>query len=115
MATRTLSRTEWQLYCDRFSKGLKAEQAQVDILGLAIGHQKIAAHWVPLLGIVYDPKSDLVEIALQGLDHIIARPQEISVIEGSEGLESIEIVGADGLRQIVTLKRPAELAPPSHG
>lgn len=115
MATRTLTKTEWQPYCDRLSKGLKAEQAQVDILGLAIGHQKLVSQWVPLLGIVYDPKGDLVQIALQGLDHIIARPQEISVIEGSEGLEGIEIIGADGLRQIVTLKRPAELAPPAHG
>lgn len=53
------------------------------------------------------------EIALEGLDHMIARPQEISVVEGVEGqLESIEIVGADRLRQIVKLKRPAQLSGP---
>ena len=112
MTTRKLSKSEWQAYCDRVSKGLETEQAQIDVMGLGIGDQKLVGQWVSLLGIVYDPKSDLVEIALEGLDHMIARPEAISVVEGVDGLESIEIVGADQLRQIVKLKRPARL--PAH-
>ena len=113
MTTRMLAKSEWQSYCDKISKVLKAQQAQIDILGLAIGDQKLIGQWVPFLGIVYDHKDDLLEIALEGLDHMIARPQEISVVEGVEGqLESIEIVGADRLRQIVKLKRAAQLSGP---
>lgn len=113
MTTRMLAKSEWQFYCDKVSKGLKAQQAQIDILGLAMGDQKLVGQWVPFLGIVYDHKDDLLEIALEGLDHMIARPQEISVVEGVDGqLESIEIVGADRLRQIVKLKRPAQLSGP---
>tara|TARA_R110002124_G_scaffold114535_54_gene269784 strand:- start:6776 stop:7114 length:339 start_codon:yes stop_codon:yes gene_type:complete len=109
MTTRKLNKDEWQPYCDRVSKGLRMQLAQVDVLGLAVGDQKLVGQWVPLLGIVYDPKDDLLEIALQGLDHMISRPRSISVLEGSQGLESIEIVGEDNLRQIITLRRPASL------
>lgn len=109
MTSRTLAKPEWQPYCDRVSKSLEGKQAQVEIVGLAVGDQKLAAEWVPLLGIVYDPKGELVEIALEGLDHLISRPREISVNEGAEGLESMEIVDAEGLRQIVKLARPLGL------
>lgn len=112
MASRTLSKPEWQSYCNRVSKGLEAEQAQVEVVGLTLGDQKLVAQWVPLFGIVYDPKGDLVEIALEGLDHIIARPREIAVVEGAEGLESIAILDADQRRQIVRLRRPASLPAP---
>ena len=113
MATRTLPKSEWQSYCDRISKTLEGKQAQVEIVGLALGDQKLAAKGVPLLGITYDPKDDLVEIALEGLDHLISRPREVAVNEGAEGLESMEIVDADQARQIVKLSQPLMLPPPA--
>jgi hypothetical protein len=109
MTSRTLSKPEWQSYCDRVSKSLEGMQAQVEIVGLAVGNQKLTAKWVPLLGIVYDPKGDLVEIALEGLDHLISGPLEISVNEGPRGLESMEIIDADQVRQIVKLTQPLGL------
>ena len=43
-------------------------------------------------------------IALDGLDHMIRKPREVA------GLTSLEIVDADGLRQIVKLKdQPSRL------
>jgi hypothetical protein len=44
------------------------ETSRAAICGLALGDQ-IAANWLPLLGITYEPKDDLLEIALEGLDH----------------------------------------------
>ena len=94
MGGRVLAKAEWQGYCDRLSKVLLGKYAQLEVTGLTVGDQ-IAARWLPLLGITYDPKGDLLEIALEGLDHLIHRPRAISVDDGPEGLISMEIVDSD--------------------
>ena len=105
MTPRSVPKTEWQGYCDRLSKGLLGKQAEIEVTGLPFGDH-VAAKWLPLLGITYDPKDDLVEIALEGLDHLIHQPREISVEDGPEGLTAMEIVGADQRRQTVKLREP---------
>jgi len=111
MASRALMKPEWQSYCDRVSKGLAGKRAEIEVTGLSLGDQ-IAAKSLPLLGITYDSKGDLLEIALEGLDHLIHRPHGISVEEGPEGLTSMEIVDSDGRRQIVKLAEPLMLPAP---
>jgi hypothetical protein len=112
VTTRMLAQAEWATYLDRLSKGLKTQQVQIDVVGSSIGSLKLVDRWVSLLGVVYDHKNDLVEIALEGLDHIIHHPTEISVVESPEGLESMQIVGPDGVRQIIKLKQPTRLTAP---
>ena len=51
-------------------------------------------------GIVYDAGNDLVEIALENLDHLIRAPREIYVEEGPSGLASMEVVDRDGVRHL---------------
>src|SRR5262245_30242462 len=87
MATRKLPKTEWQAYFDRVSKALDGKLAEIEVVSLALGDQ-VEAKWLPLLGIVYDPKSDIVEIVLEGLDHMIPKPRDIAVEEGPGGLAS---------------------------
>jgi len=111
MTARVLAKPEWQSYCDRVSKGLPGKRVQIEVIGLRIGDQ-IAAKSLPLIGITYDPKDDLVEIGMEGLDHLIAKPRAISVDDGPEGLTSMEIVDSDGQRQILKLMAPLMLAPP---
>jgi hypothetical protein len=36
-----------------------------------------AAEWPPLRGVAYDPKDDVLEVALEGIDHLIEHPREI--------------------------------------
>jgi hypothetical protein len=108
MTARSLSKTEWQGYFDLMSKGLLGKQAEVEIGGLVLGDH-VLAKWLPLLGITYDPKGDLVEIALEGVDHLIRHPQEIFVEDGPEGLRTMEIIGADQYRQIIKLREPLML------
>jgi hypothetical protein len=109
MATRALAKPEWQSYCDRISKRLEGKRAQIEVTGLRIGDQ-IAASWLPFLGITYEPKDDLVEIALEGLDHLIRKPRAISAEESAEGLISMEIVDSDGQRQLLKLMNPLLLS-----
>ena len=108
MAARTLAKPEWKSYCDRISKGLTGKRAQIEVTGLRIGDH-IAAKSLPLLGITYDSKDDLLEIALEGLDHLINKPLAISVDDGPEGLTGMEIVDSEGRRQILKLMDPLML------
>ncbi len=109
MATRKLDKKEWKTFFDRVSKTLKGKQAEIEVASLRLGDQ-VQAEWLPLHGIAYDPKDDLMEVTLEGLDHMIAKPHEIYV-DGTVGLESVEIIDADGTKQIVKLRD--ELIPPA--
>jgi hypothetical protein len=111
MQTRKLEKTEWGPYADRVSRALIGKQAQVEVVGLELGDQ-VEAEWLPLLGITYDHKDDVFEIALEGLDHLIHHPREVYVAEGPTGVSSLEVVDAEGTRQIVRLKDPLALPPP---
>jgi hypothetical protein len=77
---------------------LEGKQAELEVASLALGNQ-VQAEWLSLYGITYDPKDDLVEVALEGLDHMIRNPREIYVESGAGTLESLEIVDADGIKQ----------------
>jgi Family of unknown function (DUF5335) len=112
MATRKLDKSEWRAFCDRMSKGLIGKQAEIEIASLALGSQ-VQGEWLPLLGVVYDPKSDVIEIALDGLDHMVPRPRELYVDIGPGGMLSLEIVDSGGVRQIVRLRDPLMLPPVS--
>ena len=105
MAFRALEKLEWKDYFDHLSKNLIGERAEVEITGLALG-DRIEARWIPLIGITYEPKADVLEIAMQGLDHLIHRPRDIVVADSPEGLESMEINDSEGRKQIVKLMKP---------
>jgi hypothetical protein len=112
MAPRKLDKAEWHAFFDRVSKSLLGKRAEIEVTSLSLGSQ-VEAQWLPLLGIVYDPKNDIIEIALDGLDHMVHRPQEVYVDIGPQGLTSLEVVDAEGVRQIVLLRDPLMLPPPS--
>ncbi|MEA2937976.1 MAG: hypothetical protein QOG83_866 [Alphaproteobacteria bacterium] len=111
--TRKLEKAQWRPFLDIISKLLEAKEAEIEVASLALGHQ-VQAEWLPLIGIAYDPKDDVVEVALEGLDHMIHRPREIYLDNGAGGLTSLEIIDADGVRQIVKLKDQLLLPAPSH-
>jgi hypothetical protein len=113
MVSRVLPKEEWQTYCDRISKGLTAQRAHIEVAGLALGDQ-VAAKWSRLFGITYDVKDDLLEIAMEGLDHLIHKPREVAIYDGPSGLTSMEIVDSDRRRQIVKLTEPLLLPTPGN-
>ena len=87
---------------------------RVQALGSKRGGNRgcLEAEWLPLIGISYDPNDDIVEVALEGLDHLIPKPREIYLENGGAALASIEIVDADGVKQIIKLKDQLMLPPP---
>jgi hypothetical protein len=112
MAVVKLDKAVWHPYFDKISKSLVVgKRAEVEVDSLEIGDQ-IEAEWLPLLGITYDQKDDLVEVLMEGLDHLIRHPTEIYVDHGPMGLVSMEVIDADGIKQIIKLRDPLMLPPP---
>jgi hypothetical protein len=110
---RKLEKPQWRPFLDAISKLLEAKEAEIEVASLKLGDQ-VQAEWLPLIGITYDPGDDVVEVALDGVDHLIHRPREIYLDNGGGGLTSLEIVDADGVRQIVKLRDELLLPAPGH-
>jgi hypothetical protein len=69
---------------------------------------------VRLLGLDYDPKAETFEVLLENVDHLVFQPREIWILEGEPGFVStIEIVQADGTKQIIYIRTHAPMAPPA--
>ena len=113
MPTRKLDKKEWRSYLDRVSTTLEGKQAEIEVVSLQLGDQ-VEADWLPLLGIAYDPNDDIVEVALEDLDHLIGKPRELYVEEGPGGLAALEIVDSDDVKQIIKLRDPLMLPAPRH-
>jgi hypothetical protein len=109
---RKLEKSQWRAYFDRMSKADVGKRAEIEVASLKLGDE-IEAEWLPLLGISYDPKNDIISIALEGIDHLINKPCEIWVEEEGLELSSIEVIDADDAHQIVVLRGPLALPAPA--
>ena len=99
---------EWRPFFDRMSKALLGKWAEIEVASLDLGDQ-IIAEWIPLLGITYDTKDDLLDVALDRSNPLIRHPRDIVVEETPTGLASVAVIDAEGARQIVRLKEPLML------
>ena len=105
---RTIPKPTWQSFFDTMAESLTGKRVEIEAASLDVGDQ-IVAKWVPLIGISYDRHDDLVDVALAGLDHLIRQPSEIVIQEGLQGVETITVATADGVKQILRLKDPLML------
>ena len=112
MTTRKLDKKQWQAFFDGVTTMLEGKQAEIEVASLRLGDQ-VEAEWLPLIGISYDPEDDIVEVALDGLDHLIHSPREIYLEDGTEGLMALEVVDADDEKQIIKLRDPLMLPAPA--
>lgn len=112
MSATEIDRSIWAPFLDSITKGLTGMQAEIEVLSLDLGGQ-IDASGAQLIGITYDRKNDLIEVALVDFDHMIRSPRQVFVDYAVGGiLAAIEIVDADDNRQIVKLKTPLALPIP---
>jgi hypothetical protein len=110
MPIRALVRADWRRYCDRVSKAIAGKRVELDVASLALGDH-VEARWLPLLGVVFDARGDVLEIALEGVGHSIVSPRKILLEETERGLVAIEIVGADDTVDTLRLREPLRLEP----
>lgn len=111
MAAEQIERARWAGFLDDLTRTLAGKRAEIEVAALDLGDQ-IEADRVPLIGITYDQKDDLIEIALDGLDHLIRSPRSIFVDHAAGGVVEIAIIDGDGRHHIVRLKDPLALPAP---
>ena len=110
MAFRNLPKSEWRGFFDRMSRPLLGKRAEIEVASLDLGDQ-VVDEWLPMIGITYDSQDDLVDVALDRLNHFIRQPKEIVVEEAAAGLASVAVVDGEGARHLVRLKEPLALPP----
>jgi hypothetical protein len=113
MSVHQVDKSHWKTFFDTLTKTLVGKRAEVEVASLDLGDQ-IEAEWTPLIGISYDPKDDLIEVALESFDHLILEPREVYVDYNVGGLIGLEVIDAGDVRQIVKLKDPLALPAPDH-
>ncbi|MGE0080075.1 MAG: DUF5335 family protein [Thiohalomonadaceae bacterium] len=111
MATMDLDRSSWHAYFDDMARKTRGNQVYLETTGMRVGSQR-ETDWLSLNGITYDPKSDVLEVVTDKLDHLISHPSAISIDYDAEGLHNVSVIDAEGNRQLIHLKEPAPL--PAH-
>lgn len=105
---RTLARSEWRGYCDWISKQIAGRRVELDVASLGFG-DRVEARWLPLHGVVFDSRGDVLEIALEGIGHSILAPRKIQVEETERGLVALEIVAVDDSVETLRFREPLVL------
>jgi hypothetical protein len=106
----TVPKSEWRAFFDRMSRALIGKRTEIEVASLDLGDQ-IVAEWVPMIGITYDDRDDVLDVALDGADHLIREPRDIVVEQAAAGISSVAVVDGEGTRQIVRMKDPLMLPP----
>jgi len=103
-----ITKKQWQKYFDTFSrKFLKDDQpeyVEIQIISKEIGVQP-ETQWTILKGITYDPKSDILEIQVENMEHNISHPEEIYVNEEENGwLTGMMVIQEGGEKNILDIR-----------
>ena len=107
MDWKKLAETEYESYFDNLSRGLKNQQAEIEIMAVGV-FDKEQTSWITIYGISYDPGEKTVSVICEHIDHHIKNPQEVNVFEGEAGVESIEISGGGGYKHVIKFKTPVK-------
>jgi hypothetical protein len=110
-ATRKLEPNEIQDYFDTFTKHFLRHEAtnlaDVEVTSLDLGDQ-FEAEGVQLNGVTFDPGKNELDVMFEAGDHRVFKPSEVWVVEEPDGfVQAIEIVLADGVKEIIKVKRAA--------
>jgi hypothetical protein len=114
MATQKLEKSRWQAFFDGMTKILlTGKRVEIEVAAIPLGDQ-VAVEWLPLVGIVYDRKDDVLQVIVEGhVDHMIQHPKEIHIDEGAAGLQTVLVIDGDGIRHILKFRDPLELPAPA--
>jgi hypothetical protein len=99
---RKLEEDEWRSTLDRLSKALAGKRAVIEI-------SSTLAEALSLVGITFDPYDDIIDVALDGVDHMIERPREIFLDQRDRQLIAVEVIDINGIRHTIRLKEPVAL------
>jgi len=96
-----LSRRRWPQYFDRLAAALAGRAVALDAAGLGL-----PGEWVRLASLSYDAERGELALVFEGGVRFVRNPAEIHVHQDGELLQSMELVGAGGLRDFIVLRHP---------
>ena len=106
-----LDRDKWAEELAYLWKRLDGKQVEVEVEALKLGDQIEADH-VPLKGLSYDPKDDVVQVWVGDIDHLIHKPRQIALVhDDANRLVAIDITDADGEQHLITPQEPVVIDP----
>ncbi len=105
MTDRSIDKKDWGAYFETLSGMLSGKRILIEVASPLIGDQ-IEANWTPLTGITYDHKDDLIDITVEGLDHMIRAPKSVYVHHDDKHIAAIEILDAEDQKHILKFKEP---------
>ena len=110
MPPQKLQRMHWQGFCRRMSEGLALQRTDIEISSPETGVQ-LNSRWLPVTGLNYDPRHDLLYIAFEDVGHLTLRPHELYIEISPHGLESFCVLERDNVWQVILLRAPLMLPP----
>jgi len=111
MADYALEKNQWEEFCNRLSRHLQGARAEIEVESLKLGDQ-VEAEWVPLLGVAYDPKDDLIEVAVEDLDHLIHAPRRLLVQQEGALVKGLAVETGAGETHLIQFREPLGLPAP---
>jgi len=112
MTARAIEKKDWEAFCDGVSRVLEGSDAEIEVASLDLGSQ-VERDWAPLIGISYDAEDDIIDIALEEVDHIVNEPRELVVDLDDMEINALQITDGEGRRHLVRLRDPLLLSAPN--
>jgi len=115
--TQELDAEKWHEYFDSVTPSIEGMLVTIEVMDEQVGDQ-LEVERVPLQAISYDPKDDVLEVAVGGrgvrypvvLRHFISSPQTVSVEESSSVTPAaVFVTDGSGVRTLIRLFEPTEL------
>ena len=109
-STKRIPENQLTSYFDAFSRRFlmrgSPEAVNIELIGPDDVGDQVIAKGARLNGIDYDPHTHALEILLESGDRRVYNAREVWTVEESDGfISSMEIVTADGLRQVTSIRR----------
>jgi hypothetical protein len=112
MTARAIDKKDWAAFCDGVSRVLEGSNVEIEVNSLDLGSQ-LERGWAPWISISYDPEDDIIEIALEGVDHLVNGPREMVADLDDREINALQITDGDGRKHLVRLRDALLLSPPS--
>ena len=105
--SKLIPRERWTKYFDAFSKRyLRDERSEVATIMLAspfVG-TRTAVDGARVIGITYDKHNDVLDVALEGVDHLVHHPRTIRVTEDGGGfIRKLVVDRRSGPREVIMI------------
>lgn len=108
MATRKIDQSEWSAFFGELAKDHRRRK-QVDYAEVRVMSRDIGVHkevsWLPLIGITYDARGDIIDLSVENMNHMIQHPRELYVDDADDGrVTCMEVLREDGVVELIEIR-----------